>query len=275
MVQGLFLKVNSCNFSSFEKDNPSALFFKKCVNDIRVIFRSFWFQEAAAIWDLSHKTADQWEIDRDSLVLIKKLGAGQFGEVWEGLWNNTTRVAVKSLKEGSMKKESFLEEAKIMKRLRHPKLIQLYAVVTIGEPVLLVTELMNHGSLLEYLRADGRSLKLPYLVDMNAQIAQGMAFLETKNFIHRDLAARNILVGEDHAVKIADFGLSRCIDDDIYVAQVGSKFPIKWTAPEACNYGKFSTKSDVWSFGILMYEVITYGRMPYAGMSNAEVCDSK
>lgn len=159
----------------------------------------------AEIYDLSHK--DKWEIDRASLKLKEKLGAGQFGEVWEGVWNNLTPVAIKSLKEGSMDKDQFLAEASIMKKLRHDKLIKLYAVVTLEEPILIVTELMKNGSLLDYFRiGDGRSLKFPLLVDICAQVAQGMAFLESKNFIHRDLAARNILVGENAIVKIADFG---------------------------------------------------------------------
>ncbi|XP_065062309.1 tyrosine-protein kinase SRK2-like [Rhopilema esculentum] len=222
--------------------------------------------------DLSHETEKQWEIDRTTLKFTKmdRLGAGQFGEVYKGLWNNKIPVAIKSLKPGSMKKESFLEEAALMKRLKHPNLITLYAVVSVSEPILIVTELMKNGSLLDYLRNEGRSLELKTLVYMNAQIAQGMAFLESRNFIHRDLAARNVLVGDNDTVKIADFGLSRCIDDGVYVAHVGAKFPIKWTAPEACMYNQFSTKSDVWSFGIVMYEVITLGRMPYAGMNNAE-----
>lgn len=108
-----------------------------------------------------------------------------------------------------MDKEQFLAEASIMKKLRHDKLIKLYAVVTLEEPILIVTELMKNGSLLDYFRhGNGRSLKLPQLVDICAQVAQGMAFLESKNFIHRDLAARNILVGENTIVKIADFGKS-------------------------------------------------------------------
>ena len=222
---------------------------------------------------MSHETANQREIDRSSLHFTKVdlLGAGQFGEVYKGMWNGKIPVAIKSLKPGSMKKESFLEEAMIMRKLKHKNLITLYAVVTKSDPILIVTELMSKGSLLDYLRNDGRNSGFKTLVYFDSQVAQGMAFLESRNFIHRDLAARNVLVGDNDIVKIADFGLSRCIDDGIYVAHVGAKFPIKWTAPEACNYNHFTTKSDVWSFGILMYEVITYGRMPYAGMTNPEV----
>ena len=104
------------------------------------------------------------------LAQVKKLGAGQFGEVWEGLWNNTTPVAIKTLKPGTMSAQAFLEEAQLMKRLRHPKLIQLYAVCTVQEPIMIITELMKHGSLLDYLHGDGHTLEMKQLVDMAAQV---------------------------------------------------------------------------------------------------------
>ena len=294
---------------------------------------------------LSKSVNDEWEIDRRSLRLLKRLGAGQFGEVWEGLWNGKTKVAIKTLKTGTMPVTEFLQEASIMIRLRHPKLIQLYAVCTKEEPIYIVTELMKHGSLLDYLRGDGRSLKIQALVDIAAQVASGMAYLEVQCYIHRDLAARNILVGENHICKVADFGLARVISEEIYEAHTGAKvsvsvvvvlespnkahhwtelmnmivydvihevsntrtmflllslslplslslslslslflslplslsllqFPIKWTAPEAALYNRFTIKSDVWSFGILLYEIVTYGRFPYPGMSNAQVLEA-
>ncbi|XP_031437055.1 tyrosine-protein kinase fynb isoform X2 [Clupea harengus] len=218
-------------------------------------------------------THDSWEIARSSLELEVKLGAGCFADVWCGTWNGTTKVAVKTLKPGTMSPESFLEEAQIMKKLRHDKLVQLYAVVS-EEPIYIVTEYMGQGSLLEFLKdGEGRGLKLPNLVDMAAQVAGGMAYIERMNYIHRDLRSANILVGDNMVCKIADFGLARLIEDNEYTARQGAKFPIKWTAPEAALYGKFTIKSDVWSFGILLTELVTKGRVPYPGMNNREVLE--
>jgi fyn-related kinase len=215
---------------------------------------------------------DKWEIPRKELQKGDMLGSGQFGEVYKGFWNKKTLVAIKTLKANSADMDQFLKEAQVMKSLVHPKLVQLYGVCTVDKPMLIVTELMKNGALLEYLQTEvGRQLSIFLLVDMAAQVADGMAFLERENYIHRDLAARNILVGEDNIVKIADFGLARAIPDDTYEAHIGAKFPVKWTAPEAMNYNKYTIKSDVWSFGILLTELVTYGRIPYPGMGNAEV----
>lgn len=213
---------------------------------------------------------DEWEIPRETLKMVKKLGAGQFGEVWMGYYQNRQKVAIKTLKEGTMEPEAFLQEANLMKKLQHDRLVRLHAVVT-KEPILIVTEFMINGCLLDFLKTDeGKKLKLTKLIDMTAQIAEGMAYIESRNYIHRDLRAANILVSETLHCKIADFGLARIIENE-YTAQEGAKFPIKWTAPEAINFGTFTIKSDIWSFGILLTEIVTYGRTPYPGMTNPEV----
>ncbi|KAG7330037.1 hypothetical protein KOW79_006259 [Hemibagrus wyckioides] len=221
----------------------------------------------AVQWD-----EDAWEIAKESLHMTSRLGAGQFGEVWLATYNKTTKVAVKTLKPGSMSVEAFLQEANLMKTLRHDRLVRLYAVVTKTEPLYIITEFMANGSLLDFLKSpQGRKIQLPKLIDFGAQIAEGMAYIEKKNYIHRDLRAANVLVSESLLCKIADFGLARVIEDNEYSAREGAKFPIKWTAPEAINYGSFTIKSDMWSFGILIYEIVTYGKIPYTGLSNGEV----
>lgn len=169
-----------------------------------------------------------------------------------------------------------------MHKLRHRKLVLLMGVCTKEEPFYIITELMSNGALLEYLRNDsGRTIKLPTLIDFAAQIADGLWYLERMKYIHRDVRAANILVGDHNIVKVADFGLARLVaarrdsnivgeDEEIYQGVDAAKFPIKWTAPEAAFKRTFSTKSDVWSFGILLYEMVTYGRIPYPGKDNTE-----
>jgi len=218
---------------------------------------------------------DAWEIDRESLVFQRKLGSGQFGDVWLGLWKNKTEVAIKTLKENTMTPESFLAEAGVMKKMRHKNLVQLYAICSDREPIYIVTEFMKNGSLLDFLRkhSDETLLSANFLIGIMSQVATGMAYMESENFIHRDLAARNILVGDDYICKVADYGLARLIQEECeyYTAQEGTKLPIKWISPESIFYNKFTTKSDVWSFGVLMAEIITKGKVPYPGKKNKDV----
>lgn len=170
-----------------------------------------------------------------------------------------------------MNTSDFIEEAETMKNLRHPNVVKLIGVCSRRMPFYIITELMDYGNLLMYLRENTKSLRYSKLLDMAAQIASGMAYLESQNLVHRDLAARNILVGENDVVKIADFGLARLMKDDEYIVRTATAIPFKWTAPEAIDLRKYSTKSDVWSFGILLTELVTYGQMPYPGMSDFEV----
>ncbi|XP_047473685.1 tyrosine-protein kinase TXK-like isoform X2 [Penaeus chinensis] len=226
---------------------------------------------APATAGLSH---DKWEIDPSELNLLEELGSGQFGVVRHGKLKSLD-VAVKMMKEGTMSEDEFIEEAKVMTKLRHGNLVQLYGVCSRQRPIYIVTEYLRYGSLLQYLRNKERILlnNTDVLLDMCLQVCSGMAYLEKQKFIHRDLAARNCLVGAHNEIKVGDFGLARYVVDDEYTGSGGAKFPIKWAAPEVLNFMRFSSKSDVWAFGVLMWEVFTCGKMPYGRMKNAEVVD--
>lgn len=210
------------------------------------------------------------EVKRKEIQLITRLGQGQFGEVWKGKWRKQVDVAVKTLKMGAMSVDDFIGEAKMMHKIRHHRLVQIMGVCTDQMPIYIITELMPNGCLLDYLRNDdGRTVRLSNLIDMATDITEGLEYLEKNNIVHRDIRAANILVGANLSCKVADFGLAKILDrEGIYDTNENAKFPIKWTAPEAAIKKTFSSKSDVWSFGILMYEMITYGRTPYPGMDN-------
>ncbi|XP_029563138.1 tyrosine-protein kinase ABL2 isoform X2 [Salmo trutta] len=218
---------------------------------------------------------DKWEMERTDITMKHKLGGGQYGEVYVGVWKKyNLTVAVKTLKEDTMEVEEFLKEAAVMKEVKHPNLVQLLGVCTLEPPFYIVTEYMPHGNLLDYLReCDREEVNAVVLLYMATQISSAMEYLEKKNFIHRDLAARNCLVGENSVVKVADFGLSRLMTGDTYTAHAGAKFPIKWTAPESLAYNTFSIKSDVWAFGVLLWEIATYGMSPYPGIDLSQVYD--
>ncbi|XP_037397351.1 tyrosine-protein kinase Tec [Pygocentrus nattereri] len=214
---------------------------------------------------------DKWEINPSELTFMKELGSGQFGVVRLGKWRALHKVAIKAIREGAMSEEDFIEEAKVMMNLSHPKLVQLYGVCTQQNPIYLVTEFMELGCLLNYIRQRRGTFGPQNLLSICHDISQGMQYLEENHFIHRDLAARNCLVNDSHVVKVSDFGMARYVIDDQYTSSSGAKFPVKWSPPEVFNFCKYSSKSDVWSFGVLMWEVFTEGKMPFEKNLNHEV----
>ncbi|CAF2625603.1 unnamed protein product [Rotaria sp. Silwood2] len=208
-----------------------------------------------------------------------KLGEGEFGEVYEGFYredlNNPTGipVAIKILKDYSYSaKKDFLREAEHMATLNHHCICTLYGIVdSSDDSMMMVIELLLLGSMLDYLWKHKHSIGENRLKLWASQIADGMAYMERKGIVHRDLAARNILMQSTDQVKISDFGLSRRIDADVYMQKSDSKIPVKWYAPESISIGKFTTKSDVWSFGITLWEMFSYAATPYGDMSGTDV----
>uniref|UniRef100_A0A8D1WCT0 Tyrosine-protein kinase n=1 Tax=Sus scrofa TaxID=9823 RepID=A0A8D1WCT0_PIG len=198
----------------------------------------------------------------------------QFGVVYLGQWRAHVQVAIKAINEGSMSEEDFIEEAKVMTKLSHSRLVQLYGVCIQRKPLYIVTEFMEHGCLLNYLRERKGKLKKEMLLSVCQDICEGMEYLERNCFIHRDLAARNCLVSSTSIVKISDFGMTRYVLDDEYISSSGAKFPVKWSPPEVFHFNKYSSKSDVWSFGVLMWEVFTEGKMPFENKSNLQVVEA-
>ncbi|XP_048646184.1 tyrosine-protein kinase Fes/Fps isoform X2 [Marmota marmota marmota] len=217
---------------------------------------------------------DKWVLNHEDLVLGEQIGRGNFGEVFSGrLRADNTLVAVKSCRETLPPdlKAKFLQEARILKQYSHPNIVRLIGVCTQKQPIYIVMELVQGGDFLTFLRTEGARLRVKTLLQMVGDAAAGMEYLESKCCIHRDLAARNCLVTEKNVLKISDFGMSREEADGIYAASGGLRqVPVKWTAPEALNYGRYSSESDVWSFGILLWETFSLGASPYPNLSNQQ-----
>ncbi|XP_025294054.1 tyrosine-protein kinase Fer isoform X5 [Vulpes vulpes] len=214
----------------------------------------------------------KWVLNHEDVTLGELLGKGNFGEVYKGILKDKTAVAVKTCKEDLPQelKIKFLQEAKILKQYDHPNIVKLIGVCTQRQPIYIIMELVPGGDFLSFLRKKKDEIKLKQLVKFSLDAASGMSYLESKNCIHRDLAARNCLVGENNVLKISDFGMSRQEDGGVYSSSGLKQIPIKWTAPEALNYGRYSSESDVWSFGILLWETFSLGVCPYPGMTNQQ-----
>ncbi|CAF0724108.1 unnamed protein product [Didymodactylos carnosus] len=204
------------------------------------------------------------------------LGEGEFGQVWEGFYKDERGVgipvAIKILKDYSLSvKKDFLREAEHMATLTHHCITKLYGIVDNDDSMMMVIELLPLGSLIDYLWKYKGQINESKLKLWSAQITDGMAYVEKKGIVHRDLAARNVLIQSNDQVKISDFGLSRRTEADVYMQSSDSKIPVKWYAPEAINFGRFTSKSDVWSFGVTVWEMFNYGSTPYGDMNGTDV----
>jgi len=235
---------------------------------------------------------DEWEIPRDRVVINRKLGEGAFGTVFGGECffeeKGWVAVAVKTLKVGSTKevKIDFLSEAEMMKRFDHKNIVRLLGVCTNQEPVYTVMEYMLYGDLKTYLlarrhlvnernREELDEVSNRRLTSMSLDIARGLAYLADLKYVHRDIACRNCLVNGSRTVKLADFGMTRAtFESDYYKFQRRGMLPVRWMSPESLADGLFTPSSDVWSYGVLLYEIITFGSFPYQGLSNNQVLES-
>lgn len=215
---------------------------------------------------------ERWELNNDDVILLEKIGRGNFGDVYKAkLRSSQVDVAVKTCRVTvpEEQKRKFLQEGRILKQYDHPNVVKLIGICVQKQPIMIVMELVEGGSLLTFLRNNAVSLVIKQLLNMCRDAAAGMCYLENKNCIHRDLAARNCLIGKDNIVKISDFGMSR--EEEEYIVSDGMKqIPIKWTAPEALNFGKYTSLCDVWSYGVLAWEIFSRGGTPYTGLSNTK-----
>uniref|UniRef100_A0A8C7RE97 Receptor protein-tyrosine kinase n=1 Tax=Oncorhynchus mykiss TaxID=8022 RepID=A0A8C7RE97_ONCMY len=214
------------------------------------------------------------------LKRVKILGSGAFGTVYKGIWvpeGETVKipVAIKILNEATGPKANveFMDEALIMASMEHPHLVRLLGVC-LSPTIQLVTQLMPHGCLLDYVHEHKDNIGSQLLLNWCVQIAKGMMYLEERRLVHRDLAARNVLVKSPNHIKITDFGLARLLDvnEKEYNAD-GGKMPIKWMALECIHYRKFTHQSDVWSYGVTIWELMTFGGKPYDGIPTRDIPD--
>ena len=210
---------------------------------------------------------------------MKCLSVGEFGETWKGRRDaKLVSVMIKTNIATNIPQETFLKEANVLKKLCHDNIIQLYGVCTKEYPFYIVTELMETGNLQAYLNHQnkiGQDLTPSETIDIAVQVANGMIYLGEQDYIHCDLRAENILVGEYNTVKIANFYLARHLNGNkYYIMKEGTHFATRWTAPEGITSNRLRIKSDVWSFNILLWELVTKGSKPYPGMTNEHVLEA-
>lgn len=219
-------------------------------------------------------------IKTDELKRGKHLGSGAFGEVFQGTWTREidkvkVMVAIKTLTNVDGSATNFFEEAYLMASVHHENILSLLAVC-MTEQTMLITQYMANGSLLEYVKNNKAKIDSRTMLLWSLQIAKGMAYLEGRRLVHRDLAARNVLVSSPPSkVKIADFGLAKLLSNDSneYKQAAGGKMPFKWLAIECLRERKFTTKSDVWAFGVTIWEITSFGCRPFEGVSARDLPD--